>query len=1066
MVQRIAVAAVAFALVLLTASANAFAARCNTAVTRGIPGLGAETAVTPGAETVAAGQTFAIHWQRGPFAKRYPAYLMIAFDHPVRFEGKGFYALLPGATAAFGIKAFADRTRAVIPYYGQGVPRDGDVVVRPLQAGPLHVAWAVVGHDGCREVDTDKGSGAADIRVEATGLPEIVVKDFAGGDPKERIYSPAGGRVIEVYDGRYRIVDEESSAEVAERPGTLPRFSPTGRYVAAYVEDGIEFIDAIDGKTTYKSPTGFNLAWDDADSFAILDRGAWGAISIIAPSLANPVVLEGNGGCHACGGTDSTAVRVDLENNVAVYSGGLDGGAASLTVDADSGDGDVVAFVRKQSQVTAFALPKVWELHGGLKFSHIGRGPPDPKNVLARFLVKPLTEPVAARQTVAANAAEPVRWRGLATDDPARAARNMLVRLKDFGLPIPAAAIDPAGARFKSDLMVLSQDSEGVYEPDELAKVDATASRLEAEVPFAHAAFGEPEYGDMCVGAYDKSTQRYVTVLRKFQRAFRFESGKRIIWLTHLQCREGSAAVAYPSVVIFDKATSSPWILGPEVGNDIAIGSSEGYCTGSVIDCAFDAQVTDNGRLVLSSAKTRAIEILDLKTRKTVFKKYDLPRGDLLKRVLVSPDGKLVLQINSDDSFVGFRMADAAELFQGRYVDDEVVVWTPDGRFDATSEGAHYVSLRLPGRVGTYTFEQFSAQLKTPGLVGRLLAGETFPPAHLVSPPSLAGTLQATSGRIHGTVEAAGDTPLASLIVLQDGLLTDRIAMDGASAKANVDVALLPGTRWVSFVALDQHGLASVPMGRDLPAGGDKRRVHVLAVGVDKYSDPDIPDLKLAGHDATRFAEAIGTIRHDVAVASERILGDKDATRAGVLAALKRTIAETAKGETVVLFFAGHGIRDDDGTYYLATSDTNLDDMAGSALAWNDIAAVLADKPQRIAVFLDTCHSGAAGTGAFATNDSATKSLLERIPSGIVVFSASKGRELSEESKSFGGGIFTSALLDVIARKRDAYDRNRDGAIEISELYRGVKGEVSGRTGGRQTPWIARNQMVGDFALF
>ena len=412
------------------------------------------------------------------------------------------------------------------------------------------------------------------------------------------------------------------------------------------------------------------------------------------------------------------------------------------------------------------------------------------------------------------------------------------------------------------------------------------------------------------------------------------------------------------------------------------------------------------------------------------------------------------------------RLADAKELFQGRYVDDEVVVWTPDGRFDATSEGAHYVSLRLPGRVGTYTFEQFSAQLKTPGLVGELLAGKTFPPAHLVSPPSLAGTLQATSDRIRGTVTATGDTPLASLIVLQDGLLTDRIPMDGANASVKVDVALLAGTRWVSFVALDQHGLASVPMGRDLPASGSKRRVHVLAVGVDQYADPDIPDLKLAGHDATRFAEAIGAIGHDVAIASERILGDEDATRTGVLAALKQTIAETAKGETVVLFFAGHGIRDDDGTYYLATSDTNLDDMASSALSWNDIATVLADKPERIAVFLDTCHSGAAGTGAFATNDSATKSLLERIPSGIVVFSASKGRELSEESKSFGGGIFTSALLDVIQRNRDAYDRNHDGAIEISELYRGVKGEVSGRTGGRQTPWIARNQMVGDFALF
>ncbi len=999
---------------------------------------------------------------------------MIAFDRPVRFAGKGFYALLPGATAAFGIEAFADATRAVIPYYGQGVPRQGDVVVRPLQAGPLHVAWAVVGHDGCRDVDTDKGSGSADIRVEATGLPEIVVKDFAAEEPKERIYSPAGGRVIEVYDGRYRIVDEASGAEIAERPGTFPRFSPTGRYVAAYVEGDLamEAIDTIDGKVAIASALGSNLAWDDADSFAILDGGSYGSVSIFAPSLADPLILNGSGSCHACSGVDYVALRVDLENNVAVFAGDQGMGAKTLTVDAEtdamdikftngSMAGQIAAFVDRQSRVTKFALPKVWELHGGLKFSHVRGDLPYPaqKSGLAKFELRPLTEPVRSDATVVASAVEPARWRGLGGQAPVdKSDRNILKRLAEFGIPIAPQAVDPTQAAFARDVM---------SGPDDTALVknatDKLLVRIERETLAANTIFvakGTEDFSSCWPESHDAGKRYFL-----FQTAYRFSRDARTIWVTHQTCREGSGGFDYSSLMLFDSTNSKPWLLDLETGRSESTKGGN-LCADDIGMCDFNASIFGDRLLVLSSQESRAIEIYDLATRKNVFKKYDLPRGDFLQQVLVSPDGKLVLQINSDDSFVGYALANAKELFQGRYIDDEVVVWTPDGRFDATSEGAHYVSLRLPGRVGTYTFEQFSAQLKTPGLVGQLLAGKTFPPAHLVSPPSLAGTLQAKGDRIRGTVTAAGDTPLASLIILQDGLLTDRIPMDGASASASVDVALLPGTRWVSFVALDQHGLASVPMGRDLPAGGNKRRVHVLAVGVDQYADPDIPDLKLAGHDATRFAKAVGAIGQDVAVASERILGDADGTRAGVLAALKQTIAETAKGETIVLFFAGHGIRDDDGTYYLATSDTNLDDMAGSALSWNDIAAVLADKPERIAVFLDTCHSGAAGTGAFATNDSATKSLLERIPSGIVVFSASKGRELSEESKSFGGGIFTSALLDVIQRKRDAYDRNHDGAIEISELYRGVKGEVAGRTGGRQTPWIARNQMVGDFALF
>jgi uncharacterized caspase-like protein len=296
--------------------------------------------------------------------------------------------------------------------------------------------------------------------------------------------------------------------------------------------------------------------------------------------------------------------------------------------------------------------------------------------------------------------------------------------------------------------------------------------------------------------------------------------------------------------------------------------------------------------------------------------------------------------------------------------------------------------------------------------------------------------------------------------------MTDKLDKN-VGADWDFDVGLLPGTRWVSLVAVDEAGLASLPMGRDLPPlPGMPRRVHLLAVGVDNYDDPAIPDLGLAVSDAERFAKAIETIGGDVRIASSRVLDERAATREGVLAALREVLAAAGSGETVVLFFAGHGVTTSDGAYFLATADTAINDIAGSALPWEEVAVLLREKEARIAVFLDTCHSGAAGTGAFSTNDGAAASLLERIPSGIVVFSASKGRELSEEAAAVGRGVFTSALVDAITGNRDRFDENGNGAIEISELYRGVKAVVKAGTEGRQTPWIARNQMVGDFALF
>jgi uncharacterized caspase-like protein len=90
--------------------------------------------------------------------------------------------------------------------------------------------------------------------------------------------------------------------------------------------------------------------------------------------------------------------------------------------------------------------------------------------------------------------------------------------------------------------------------------------------------------------------------------------------------------------------------------------------------------------------------------------------------------------------------------------------------------------------------------------------------------------------------------------------------------------------------------------------------------------------------------------------------------------------------------------------------------------------------------------------------------LIDRAPSGILIFSASKGREESEESAEHGGGIFTTAVIDALSKKET--DRNHNGVIEASELYASVKRTVVEATEGRQTPWFARNDMVGDFVPF
>ncbi|MBN9022978.1 MAG: caspase family protein, partial [Rhizobiales bacterium] len=155
-----------------------------------------------------------------------------------------------------------------------------------------------------------------------------------------------------------------------------------------------------------------------------------------------------------------------------------------------------------------------------------------------------------------------------------------------------------------------------------------------------------------------------------------------------------------------------------------------------------------------------------------------------------------------------------------------------------------------------------------------------------------------------------------------------------------------------------------------------------------------------------------------------------------------------------------------DGAFYLATTGTDTARLAETAIPWSRLATELAKARGRVLVLLDACRSSAAGSLPLADNDEAVRGLQNALPSGLVVLSASKGRENSVESAELKSGLFTHAVLRAISSDRDTTDLNGNGAIEVSELYRAVRDRVVTLRDGQQTPWLSRSRLVGDFALF
>jgi uncharacterized caspase-like protein len=73
-------------------------------------------------------------------------------------------------------------------------------------------------------------------------------------------------------------------------------------------------------------------------------------------------------------------------------------------------------------------------------------------------------------------------------------------------------------------------------------------------------------------------------------------------------------------------------------------------------------------------------------------------------------------------------------------------------------------------------------------------------------------------------------------------------------------------------------------------------------------------------------------------------------------------------------------------------------------------------------------------------------------------------RKLSQEAADGGGGLFTNAITAAISGRRSDHDRG--GLIDFGELYSSVKAQVVRETNGEQTPWLARNGLVGEMSLF
>jgi hypothetical protein len=280
---------------------------------------------------------------------------------------------------------------------------------------------------------------------------------------------------------------------------------------------------------------------------------------------------------------------------------------------------------------------------------------------------------------------------------------------------------------------------------------------------------------------------------------------------------------------------------------------------------------------------------------------------------------------------------------------------------------------------------------------------------------------------------------------------------------AAADIA---GAGIVTVIATDRDGIASAPI-ELLPQKRKAARVpktFLLAVGIGAYREIDDARLKYSSGDATMLAKSVARSLYSNTMTTT--LTDDEATVAAIVENLDRIVAEAGPDDTIMLSFAGHGLRTKDGKLRLALSDTNLYEVETTALDFAAVQASLAKAKARVLLLLDVSHAGLAKRTEIATNDDVAGMMTAGAATETVVLSATRGRQFSELTTTLSGGRVSVAIRDILVKDRAQADTDGNGNISVHELLRAAKASVAHGSGGRQTPWIARGGLAGDFDIF
>ena len=515
------------------------------------------------------------------------------------------------------------------------------------------------------------------------------------------------------------------------------------------------------------------------------------------------------------------------------------------------------------------------------------------------------------------------------------------------------------------------------------------------------------------------------------------------------------------------------WKVALTRGTRLCQGFLRGH-DGPVTSLAF----SPDGKYALSGSEDRTIRLWDISSGGLV--RIFSGHNDTVNSVAFSSNGKFFVSGGDDCSVRLWSVEAGEEIVSFHYSKDgEWMLTTPDGYYTCSPEGNALLYYVYPSAMETFTFEQFESRFKRPDIIKARLAGSlnTGKPApEMTLPPAIQMrdhlAVKETSSRSYPlTLTASAPKIVKNVRVFVNGKPSLEVPVDAKEKEISLAVHLFSGANRITAVAYDEKGFSSNPKYLDVickDTGMAKPNLYVFAIGISDY--PRLPgswQLEFAHTDAqaliNSFLNQEGKLFGEVRYS---LLSNEKAAVDNILEALD-ALSEISSNDVAIIFMAGHGVRAQDGKFYFLTTAGSLSEPQKGGVSWALLGKYLDKIHGRVILLLDACHSGSIVTETVVPNDELAQQFFTGGHGGVMVFSASKGRQFSLESPDIGGGfgVFTYNLIQSLGPEARLVDINGNGFVEFMEMVDYVSQKVHQITKGEQTPWLSRKELFGDLPV-